>query len=411
MDLPLFKGDEVFVFSKTQITDIFKISVIGEVRNPFSNNFRFDDSLKVENALELAGGLKSISFKTAYIIRNNPFNPKKTNYIPIDLNGDKNFYLVPGDELLVLNKSDFEFEKGVRILGEVNSDFATRFDTSLTIKDLFTLAKGKTLLADLQNIEIMRLEIEGNQFSRKSISISLNSDYEVTNLENFTLKPFDIIVVRKIPNSKFQDLVSLKGEVKYPGPYMLKKDKYFFSELIKDAGGFTDFSDIDNIVINRKEEGKIVFNASDALKNSGVISQDPLLLANDEIVIGLINNTVRINLFGTNLFNELQNNIILTYQGKKSAKWYLNNFAGGFDDKANRNSVTVISKSGKVSKTFKVFFLRKYPKLNPGDQISVKLKIPKEQKLANDKPFDWEKLTSKIISVFTALALISAYVK
>jgi protein involved in polysaccharide export with SLBB domain len=411
MDVPLIKGDEVFVFDKSQITDIFKISVSGEVRNPFSNNFRFDDSLKIVNALELAGGLKSNSFKTAYIIRNNPFKPKKTTYIPIDLNVDKNFYLVPGDEFLVLNKSDFEFEKGIRIIGEVNSDYVTRFDSSLTLKDLFALAKGKTLLADLQNIEVLRLNISGNQFTRSTIDLSLNENFEVTNFENFTLRPFDIVVVRKIPNSKFQDLVSLKGEVKYPGPYMLKKDKYFFSDLIKDAGGFTDFFDLDNIVLNRPNEGKVIFSALDALNNAGEIFKDPILQPNDEISVGLINNTVRINLIATKLLSDLQNSLIITYQGKKSARWYINNFAGGFEEKADRNSLNVISKSGKVTKTFKILFFRKYPKLMTGDQISLKFKVVKESKSTDAKPFDWEKLSSKIITIFTALALIQAYIK
>jgi hypothetical protein len=109
--------------------------------------------------------------------------------------------------------------------------------------------------------------------------------------------------------------------------------------------------------------------------------------------------------------NELQNNIVITYQGKKSARWYINNFAGGFEDKADKNSVSVISKSGKVTKTYRSLFFRKYPSLNPGDQISLKLKVLKDPTLTNNKPFDWEKLSTKIISIFTALALIQAYIK
>lgn len=410
-DVPLVKGDEVLVFDKSLITDAFKISVSGEVRSPFSKNFRFDDSIPLDNALELAGGLKSIASNLAYIFRNNPLTPKKTTYIPVDLNANNNFPLLPGDELLVLNKSDFEFEKGIRILGEVNTDYASRFDNSITLKDLFYLAKGKTLVADLQNIDVFRVVFNGNVLEREAIKLQLNDQYEVTNLSNFTLQPFDIVIVRKIQNSRFQDLVTINGEVKFPGPYLLKKDKYFFSDLINDAGGFTNFSDIDNIVLNRKNEGNIVFTALDALNHAGELSKDPILRVNDEITVGLINNTVRINLLGTKLLNELQNNLIITYQGKRSAKWYINNYAGGFEDAADKNSVSVISKSGKVSKTYKSFFIRKYPQLNPGDQITLKMKVPKDPKAINDKPFDWEKLSTKIISIFTALALIQAYIK
>jgi hypothetical protein len=46
-----------------------------------------------------------------------------------------------------------------------------------------------------------------------------------------------------------------------------------------------------------------------------------------------------------------------------------------------------------------------------GDQISLKFKVVKESKSTDAKPFDWEKLSSKIITIFTALALIQAYIK
>ena len=410
-DFTLVKGDEVFVFDKSRMTDAFKINVSGEVRSPFSKSFRFDDSIKLENALELAGGVKSNSSNSAYVLRNNPFTPKKTIYIPLELNVSLNFNLLPGDELLVLDKSDFEFDKSIKILGEVNASYSSRFDASITLRDLLFLAKGKTLLADLDNVDVFRVVFNGNRIERETIKLTLNENFEVTNVPDFRLYPFDIVVVRKIQNSRFQDLITIAGEVKYPGPYLIQKDKYFFSDLIKDAGGFTDFYDLDNIVLNRPKEGNIVFSALDAINNAGELFKDPILQSNDEITVGLINNTVRINLFATKLLSELQNNLVITYQGKKSARWYINNFAGGFEDKADRNSVSVISKSGKVSKTFKSFFIRKYPKLNPGDQISLKFKVPKDPTLTNNKPFDWEKLSTKIISIFTALALIQAYIK
>ncbi|MHA8049513.1 SLBB domain-containing protein [Aquirufa sp. ROCK-SH2] len=411
LDFQLIKGDEIFIFDKSQITDAFKISVSGEVRSPFSRSFRFDDTIFLENAIELAGGLKSGASNSAYVLRNNPFLPKKTTYIPLDLDNSKQFKMLPGDELIVLNKADYEFDKSIRIMGEVNAEYATRFDTSMSIRDLFILAKGKSLLADLNNVDLFRVVFNGNQISRVSIKLDLNDNYEVENLPNFSLEPFDIIVVRKIQNSRFQDLLTITGEVKFPGPYLIKKDKYFFSELIQDAGGFTQFSDINNIVLSRKGEGNIVFSALEAINNSGELFKDPILRPNDEITVGLINNTVKINLTGTKLFSDLQNSILITYHGKSTAKWYINNFAGGFEANADRNSLFVLSKSGKVTKTSKVFFIRKYPKLNPGDTIGLRLKVPKEEKSNNDKPFDWEKLTSKVISIFTALALIQAYVK
>ena len=61
-------------------------------------------------------------------------------------------------------------------------------------------------------------------------------------------------------------------------------------------------------------------------------------------------------------------------------KWYIENFAGGFEKRANRNSVTVTLPNDQMRSTTRTLFVfRKYPKAIPGSIISLQMKPPKDK--------------------------------
>ncbi|MEI7669229.1 MAG: SLBB domain-containing protein, partial [Pseudomonadota bacterium] len=144
VDFKLEKEDEIIIYDQARYTDQFSITVIGEVRNPFERNFRFDENLTIEEALGIAGGLKNTALQNGYIYRTSPFDLKKTSYIQIDLNLGKNIKLVPGDKLVILNKDVFDLEATVGIIGDVKNAVNIRYDSSIHVKDLLKLAGGFT---------------------------------------------------------------------------------------------------------------------------------------------------------------------------------------------------------------------------------------------------------------------------
>ena len=56
---------------------------------------------------------------------------------------------------------------------------------------------------------------------------------------DFTFNPYDAIVVRRKFGFEFQEFVSLKGEVVYPGRYAIRQGEKV-RDLIKKAGGLTE---------------------------------------------------------------------------------------------------------------------------------------------------------------------------
>jgi protein involved in polysaccharide export with SLBB domain len=413
-DLALQQEDEVLVYEQARYVDQFKISIVGEVRNPFVRAFAYDKGLTMREALELAGGLKPEASTSGYIYRTDPFNAKKTTYLPVEINASSNEKLLPGDQLVVLNKDSYILESSITISGDVNKPATLRFDNTISIKDLIKIAGGLTISSDPQYVEVFRLGFDvGKAPSRTLIKVDLNKDQEPAS-GSFNLQPFDIVVIRKTPEFGLQEAVTITGEVVKQGPFVLESKKYHFSDLIEAAGGFNAVADVYNTSLIRysEDKGLIAFNAEEAMKSKRDLQKDPILLAGDYIVVPRQDNIVTIDPQGTNYqLAGGQKAINLTYQGAGSARWYVKKFGGGFADTKNRKYFRVVHQSGIQEATKEWLFFRKHPKVKSGDRVNIYY-LTKEQKDRKEaKPFDWDKFVTRILALFTTLALIQAYVK
>ena len=68
----------------------------------------------------------------------------------------------------------------------------------------------------------------------------------------------------------------------------------------------------------------------------------------------------------------------VAYQGAYSAKWYIDNYAGGFDDdRARKRTTTVTSAAGGLKETRSLLGLRNYPKVPAGGIVQVGSKANK----------------------------------
>jgi protein involved in polysaccharide export with SLBB domain len=410
-DFILQKKDSILVYEQSRFVDLFSIAVLGEVRNPFERLFRFDQSISIKEALGLAGELKPTAAFKAYVYRTDPFNAKKTQYIPVSLTDEAGFKLKPGDKLVILNKDTYKLDFNVSIAGEVNNPISIRFDSTLKIKDLIQLAGGVTLGSNLNRVDIFRLKFNKDRAPEKQLmSLTIDQEFNVLSGTQFELQPLDYVVVRRIPEFQLQDFVTINGEVKTPGVYGMTSKRYHFSSLVQQADGFNEFADVENISLIRyiDSSGLVVFNASDALDNKGNLAKDPILLAGDLITVPKLNNIVKIETSGTRyILGDNQRVLQVNYQGKHSAAWYVRNFAGGFDKRADRISVQVVRENGIVNKTTRFLFFKKYPKVTYGDRVVTTMKPPKPEK-TETKGVDWDKFMTRVLAFGSTLGLILA---
>lgn len=409
-DIGLQKKDSILVYEQSRFVDLFNISVVGEVRNPVQRQFRYDQKITIKEALGLAGELKPSASVNAYVYRTNPFNPKKTEYLAVNLAEQSSFSLVPGDQLVVLNKDEYKQDFYVRIAGEVNNPISVRYDSSLKLKDLVQLAGGVTIASNLNRVDIFRLKFRANQTpERQLFSLTIDQDFNVLSGAQLELQPLDIVVVRRIPEFQLQEFVTINGEVRTPGVFAITSKRYQFSNLIEQAEGFNQYADVENVSLIRYSDssGLVVFNAADAIRNKGDLAKDPILLDQDLITVPRLNNIVKIETSGTRyILGANQKVLQVNYQGYHSAKWYIRNFAGGFDKRADRLSLLVVRENGIVKKTSRFLFFKSFPKVTQGDRIVTAIKPPKPE--ITKKEVDWDKFMTRILAFGSTLGLILA---
>ena len=407
--------DVIRVLSLTSFRDVDQISVNGQVRAPFTRTFGLNDRMTVSQAIELANGLKPSVYPVAYIFRRDITNPVKMEYIPVSLDTDGDILLQPGDRLNIYDNTTYTNVGEVRVSGAVKTPVGTEFDGSLTVHDLLVMAGGFEVGAAYDRVEVFRLNIsQKDEVKLEQITLTVDEDYNLVG-GDFQLQPFDHIVVRMTPNFTKGRTVEVNGRVKYPGTYVLEDNRTQLWEIIKMAGGLLDDADpYARLFRTYNNRGNIGLDLRDVKKNKGSLKDDPILMDGDVINIVRLENTVSIRETGTRMaqyvpdeYSSTQKTII--YQGKHSAKWYVRHYAGGFQKTTDKNSVTVTFPNNQTESTSRCLFgIRRYPKVEPGGVITMRIDEDKREKIEKPKEkIDWgNELRTSLSTLTSVISLI-----
>lgn len=421
-DFALQPRDRVRIMNQAAYRDVAPIAVSGHVRVPFQKSFALTDRITVNQAIEMAGGLKSSAYPVAYIFRRNLLNPVETSYVRVELSQSDKIYLQAGDQLNVYDNATFSNVGEVRVFGAVKNPKGFTYDPSLTVRDVLINAGGFTVGAALNRVEVFRTTLSPTEKPKlEMITLRMDSGYQVVTPADFTLQPYDQVVVRLTPEFTLGRTVEISGEVLYPGAYVIDSKEVQLSEIIKRAGGLLETADPYGSRLFRtyNKRGNISMNLKDALLHAGNLKSDPILFEGDVINVYRRENTVTIRGTGTrmaqySIYPEKTETKNVIFDGARSARWYIRNYAGGFDRKVDRNSVTVVLPNDQMLSTKHVFFMRNYPKVHAGSIISMQMKPPKE-KTVEGKKTDWEgifgKTTQGLMSILTMYLLINQIAK
>lgn len=408
-NFPLRAGDIVRV-RKNDIKVASKIGVGGAVYYP--GNFGYRDGLTVGDVIQLAGGLLPSANERAYLERRELRDTTKVNYLLIDLGDPESlsFPMIPNDNLSIYDRTLYSNVGEVGVSGAVKQFVRLTYSPDLTIADLIHQAGGVVTGAALNRVQVFRTNIYPEKPSELiDLVIKLDKEYNVIEPANFRLQPYDEIVVRLTPGFELRRTVDINGEVNFPGSYTLESRQLHLSDLIKKAGGLRDQADPIGATLFREygDRGFIVTDLRQVLRYPRSASFDPILMAGDVITINRLENTVTITGEGVRLGLAVSDSLLgdakvnVTYQGKKDAKWYINNYAGGFEERANKRTVTVTLKNGQVLATRRFLFWNQYPQVETGSVINVSLK-PEVEK-TDEKKVDWDTLYNRTLQSTTTL--------
>lgn len=418
--------DKIQVFNKATYTNNAKLSLNGAVRSgALELQLAFGDKLPLSQLLELAGGLTASAHPNAYLLRRDLMNPDLVKYQKVDVFKEQNLLLQAGDELTIYDRTFFNLTSGVSLFGAVKNPVNRTFDPSLSFEDLMRMSGGFTAKSALNRVDVYRLKydnIKGTGYQR--IILEVDSNLKLINPSGaFVLAPFDIIIVRDLPLYDLERVVVLNGALNYPGQYPLQPERMYLSDIISQAGGLNVLADARHAVLIREynNKGKVGINLQRAMRRPQSNKHDPILMPGDLIFIPQFENTIGIRVKSTRQADQLNAGLLLgqvsqneildfVYQGPKTARWYIREFAGGFSKNADKNSVTVTYPDGKVKGTRRYLGIRDYPQVQPGAVITVIEKAPKEKKERKGVDIDgiYTKTVSAVTTVLTILILSRA---
>ena len=264
-----FESDENFIIKNGDIIEVgstmnlsrHSIELTGEVHRAgqyewkenmnlsdiISNKFIFTDNADLNYAvirrLNDDGMIEVLSF-----------SPKNL------LGGSQNTSLLLRDKIIIFSKFDsdarerqirpllkelsFDAEpaigtKVVSVSGEVHFPGDYPKTKRMNILDLITAAGGFKESAYSLAAEISRISLDLNKSKSEAVveHILLDS-LQNENALSIELKPGDVLSVKKIPSWEDTRVVTLSGEVRFPGEYTIKKNEKL-GELFKRAGGLT----------------------------------------------------------------------------------------------------------------------------------------------------------------------------
>lgn len=353
------------------------------------------------------------------------------------------------DVLFIPTQEELNMDKTITISGEVYYPGIYKYAENETIEDFILQAGGLKETASTVKVDISRRKVNPGATSSEAelaqtFSMSLKDGFVVDGTPGFTLEPFDEVYVRKSPGTNAPVNITVSGEVLFPGEYSLTTKSQRLSDVLKAAGGVTQFGYAKGARLERKvnaeerirmeevmklqreqyeemQKEQAISLASAKASTSGLNTdadksalmqkfkvadtyyvgieldkamenpggdEDITLREGDKIVVPVYNGTVKIN--GAVLYPNTVN-----YTSGKKFKHYLSQ-AGGFSSSASKNGAYIVYQNGNAAK------VSDGAKPEPGCEIIVPYKTKKVQNVQQ-----WISIGTGVASLATIVATLA----
>ena len=392
-----------------QAGDLYTVS---SILNRYVNNVRIEGGVfrPGEYALQTASTLGKL-IRQAEGLREDAFLAQATIWrqrddlepelISIDLgklmrNEIADILLRRDDRIRIFTVGELHENRTVSIWGAVNRGGTFPYADSLTVVNLIAQAGGFTEGGLASRIEIarrVRRDTAGLSTDQtvKLLIMTTDKGLRLTTADaRFRLEPFDQIFVRTLPHYEAQKLVSIMGEVAYPGPYAIRDKQERITDLISRAGGLRSSAFLRAARFVRR--GTIIAVDLGRIIDSPTDPANLLLEEGDSLTIPRPIQTVAV-------MGEVLKPTTIAYDPTVTFREYLNR-AGGFTRQALRRRVYGISPNGQITRTYSWLGFRRYPTTEPGMEIIV----PARAADRNEKLSSTERIA--IISGITSLTAL-----
>lgn len=433
-DIQLLNNDQVYVFNKFNSNLVPFVSING---TPVQNGgkYKYYEGMKISDIINIAGSTPYSKVKvTTY---------NTDDLMPKIFFADINYNLSPFDAVEIFDYYMFNNIKSFKISGEVNLPNTYTINKEMSFSDAVEIAGGFTEKAFLSSYELVRYNIVYNERVKSVISV------EKEDIDTIKLQAYDEIKVFKIPNWNESNVVTIHGEVKFPGEYIINKsDK--ISDIIKRAGGYTKDAFFEGSIFTREDVKKVEQKSiEDSIKklkkNVSIIALSPAeageTAQDKKALMTLVNSLIEdlketkpVGRLAIQLSKDLEDfensyyNIYLNdkdtiyiprknqtisvvgevysantfiYLPNQDMDFYLNK-SGGLTDDADIENIYIIHPNGDVQKYDAGFLFDTEMSLSAGDTLVVPLKIETASNIG---------ITKDIAEILYKIAITAASLK
>lgn len=378
-----FKMKDGDVVSIGAILDRYdnRVEIKGAVYRPGSYAIG-QDIRTVRDLIMKADGLLEEAFTNRGVLhRENP--DRKLEIISVNTKGildgtEPDIALQKNDALFIPSIYDLEAKGTLEINGEVFAPGIFPFAANTKLEDLIIMAGGLTEAASTVRVDVTRRFTDNKSTKkRKEISetytFSVKDGFVIEGEQGFILEPYDQVFVRRSPGYTTKINVTINGEVEFEGNYALNERNERLSDIIKQAGGLTEFAYLEGarlerqltyeeylqakelmamVVSNNKVDGNdsivvpevtrtypVGINLVEIMKNPHS-AIDPVLHDGDVIIIPQLMTTVSIS-------GSVRKPNSIVYDPKKDLKDYISE-AGGYAERARKSGTFILYPNGHI---------------------------------------------------------------
>ena len=280
-EIKIQNGDLVIVSPIVRLKHDF-VSIIGNVERP--GDYGLTKNMKVTDLIARAKGFMPATYISRLEIAR-VTNDRARQIIPVNLEdiklGEKgeDIALEEWDILLIYSESEIIPPSFIEIDGAINRPGKYELTPQMKISDLIFRAGGIKPGEVIRGAELFHI-IPGEQPVVRDIGIKQVSDVNILVDKDIILRSGDAIFVKSEPKLTERRIVALKGEVRYPGTYSIRKGERL-SSLIERAGGFTDDAFLDGAIFNRKS----IREAQEKLRQDYVERENKNLVSEQQAIL------------------------------------------------------------------------------------------------------------------------------
>ena len=298
MNYGVFKVKDGDIVSIGAILDRYdnRVEIKGAVYRPGYYAMGNDIST-VRDLIQKADGLLDDAFTNRAVLHRE--NPDKTlEVISVNtkgiLNGtEPDILLQKNDILFIPSIYDLEAKGTLEIVGEVFSPGVFPYAANTKLEDLIIMAGGLTEAASTVRVDVTRRLNDAKSTKKtkdisKTFSFSVKDGFVVEGEPGFILEPYDQVFVRRSPGYSQKINVTINGEVEFEGNYALNVRNERLSDVIKQAGGLTEFAYLEGARLERQLTYEEYLQAKELM---AMITSNNKVEGNDSIVVPEVTRT------------------------------------------------------------------------------------------------------------------------